>query len=136
MSREKQLLIFCMILVSGVILDLAPIKVPDGVDKIYHFLGFAIITMSAISTFIAFCGKKYFNQFLMLVLVFGGIASGVGEFLQRFVSVREVSVADWITNILAITFIVIIAYIGNSKDSKQKEISDEVFEFKNFPVIS
>lgn len=136
MKKSQQLLLFCLLLVAGVLLDIAPIQVPDGIDKIYHFIGFSVITISAISTFIAFFGKKSLDYFLLFLLAFGGIAAGICEFLQKFVAIRECSVYDWATNLFGITLVVIITYLVNSKENSNVESDENRFDFKDLPVLS
>lgn len=119
----------------GVVLDLAPIHVPDGIDKIYHLTGFALITILAISTYISFFGRKHINDFLLFILASGGVFAGVAEFLQNFTVVRECSVGDWVTNLCGIILIVVIAFLHYSKESKNIELTEEKFEFKDLPAV-
>lgn len=134
MKKSTQLLLFALCLVMGVLLDLAPIKVPDGIDKIYHLVGFSLITFLAISTYVSFFGKKHINYFLTFLITFGGVFAGFAEFFQKFVLIRECSVEDWITNLFGITFIVILAFLYYSKERQNIELSEGSFEFKDLPV--
>lgn len=134
MKKEFQMALLGFILIAGIMLDLVPIKVPDGIDKIYHFLGFSVLTISAISTFIAYKGTKYLNSFLIFLLVFGGFAAGVGEMLQKFVAIRECSPYDWATNLLGIAVVVIISYINHSKAERNIEIDESTFKFQDIVV--
>ncbi len=118
MKKFTQLIFFCLLLVTGVLLDIAPIHVPDGVDKVCHFIGFSLITVFAILTFVSFFGKKWINFFLMFLLVFGGVFAGLSEFLQFFTAARDCSVGDWITNLSGIAFVVLIMFFVNARNVK------------------
>ena len=135
MKKIAPLLLFCLILAAGVLLDIAPIQVPDGIDKVYHFVGFALITIFAITTFVSFLGEKVLNQFLLFLLAFGGIFAGLSEYLQSFTTARSCSVNDWITNLLGISFVVIITFLINAKKNKTAEVSDGRFEFRDLPQL-
>lgn len=113
---------FCLILVGGVLLSIAPIQVPDGVDKICHFIGFILVTAMAISTFIIFFGKKYINSFLICLLAFGGILAGISEFAQKFITLRECSVEDWVTNLGGIAIVVVIAFLVFAKKKRNIDL--------------
>jgi len=136
MSRVKHLVLFLLILLMGIILDLAPIQVPDGIDKLYHFSGFALLTGFAISTYISFYGQNSLNYFFVFLLTFGGVFAGVAEFLQEFVLIRECSAGDWLMNLLGITIMVAIAYLNNSKNKKNTELNEGQFDFSDLPALS
>ena len=136
MNKNKQLLLFCILIISGIVLDIAPLQVPDGIDKIYHFVGFALITMSAISTFTAFLGTKALNAFLFFLLGCGGVFAGLSEFLQAFTAVRTCSVYDWVTNLLGITIVVAIAFLANAKEQKNIELNEGRFDYKDIPFAA
>jgi len=134
MNKNKQMLLFCLLLAAGILLDIAPIQVPEGIDMVYHFIGFASITISAISTFTAFLGTKALNAFLFFLLGFGGVFAGISEFLQVFTAVRTCSVNDWITNLSGIALIVAIAFLANAKEQKKIELDEERFDLKDIPI--
>ena len=134
MKKVTQLLLFCTLLIAGVLLDLAPISVPDGIDKIYHLVGFSLITIVAISTYIAFFNKKWINAFLLFLLVFGGAFSGISEFLQTYASMRECSVYDWMANLCGIAIVVVFTFLINSKETKNVEFNEDRFDFKDLNV--
>ena len=134
MKKKLQLLVLGLVFVVGILLDLAPIRVPDGIDKIYHFIGFSLITILAISTYISFFGKKWINLFLMSLLIFGGIFGGISEFLQKYVAIRDCSFQDWITNLCGVTLIVVIAFLNGSRERKKIESNESQFEFKDLPI--
>lgn len=133
MKKATLLLLFVILLSSGVILDLLPIQVPDGIDKLYHFIGFAAITVTSISLFEAFFGKRLINSFLMCILIFGGFFAGISEVLQKLVSVRSCDVNDWIVNLLGISLVCVITFLINSKAGKIRDLNYEMFEFKDLP---
>lgn len=136
MSRVKHLVLFLLILFVEIILDLAPIQVPDGIDKFYHFLGFALLTVLAISTFIVYFGKSFLNYFYLFLLTFGSLFAGLAEVLQSFVAVRECSAGDWLANLMGITIVVAIAYLNNSRNKKNAELKESQFYFKDLPALS
>lgn len=115
MKKETHLTIFILLLIAGITLDLAPIQVPQGIDKIYHFIGFAIITAFAITTFIGFFGKKYLNIFFVFILIFGGLFAGISEEMQKFTVVRGCDVFDWLVNLAGITIACVLAFLINAK---------------------
>lgn len=135
MRKSIQLILLCLLLMIGALLDLAPVHVPDGIDKLYHFIGFSFVTLFAIATYVSFFGKKLLNFFFMFLLTFGGVFAGISEFLQKFVAVRDCSVADWITNLCGISFVVALAFLAYSKERRTVELSEGRFDFKDLPVV-
>lgn len=133
MKKVTLLVLFAVLLISGVILDLLPIRVPDGLDKIYHFVGFAALTITSIKLFEAFFGKKLINSFMMFILIFGGLFAGISEVLQKLVAVRSCDVNDWVVNLLGIGLVCVVTFLINSKASKIRELNYEMFEFKDLP---
>lgn len=121
MKKNTHLTIFILLIISGILLDLAPIKVPTGVDKILHFLGFFIFTMSAIITFYKFFGTKWLNLFFILVLTGGGLFAGLSESAQKFVAIRGCDPYDWITNIGGISLACVIFFLMNSFNKSREE---------------
>ena len=113
--KKASLIIFISLLIIGIILDLAPIQVPTGIDKIYHFTGFFLITISSIVTFILFFGKKQLNYFFMFILIFGGLFAGISEILQKLTAVRGCDVMDWLVNICGIGVASALAFLMTSK---------------------
>jgi len=134
MKKITQLLLFCTFLAVGIILDLAPIHVSAGIDKLYHFMGFSLITIFAISTFVSFLGRKSLNAFLLFLLGFGGIFAGISEFLQTFVAVRDCSVNDWVTNLCGIAVVVVFTFLISSKENTTAELNEGQFDFKDLHV--
>ena len=122
MKRTSHLLLFCLILVGGVLLSLAPIQVPEGADKVCHFFGFILVTSMAISTFISFFGEQYINHFLVFLLALGGVVAGISEFAQKFILLRECSVEDWITNLGGIALVVVIAFLVFAKEKRNIDL--------------
>jgi len=133
--KISKLILLVLVLSAGIALDLAPIRVPAGVDKLYHFIGFALITVLTISTYISFFCKKNINLFLMSLLVFGGIFGGFSEFLQQFVALRDCSVSDWLANLLAVIIVVVFTFLKASKEKKNIESSESQFDVKDLPII-
>jgi len=136
MKKVSYFLLLSLFIAIGIFLDLVPIRVPDGVDKVCHFLGFVVITFVAISTFVSFYGKKSLDYFLMFLLTFGSLFAGLSEFVQKFVSIRECDAGDWLTNLLGITLVVAITYLVNSKERRTAELNEGYFDFKDLPASS
>ena len=136
MKKITLLITFILVLAAGVLLDLAPIRVPDGIDKIYHFAGFSILTFFAILNFVEFFGKKSVNSFLLFIMTFGGIFAGISEFLQKLTAFRDCDVNDWLTNLCGITIVCIITFLVYSKQKKEFEIDQATFDFKDLPALS
>lgn len=121
MKKSTHLTIFIILLFTGVLLDLAPIRVPAGVDKVCHFLGFFVITMSAIITFYKFFGTKWLNLFFILILTGGGLCAGLSEDAQKLVPIRGCDPYDWITNIGGISLACVVFFLMNSIRKRQEE---------------
>lgn len=136
MKKIALLITFILVLAAGILLDLAPISVPDGIDKIYHFTGFSILTFLAVLNFVEFFGKKSLNSFLLFIMTFGGIFAGISEFLQTLTAIRDCDVNDWLTNLFGITLICAITFLIYSKQNKESEINQTTFDFKDLPALS
>lgn len=136
MKRITLLITFILVLTAGVLLDLAPIHVPDGIDKIYHFLGFSLLTFLAILNFVEFFGKKSIDSFLFFIMTFGGIFAGISEFLQKFVAVRDCDVNDWLVNLCGIAFVCAITFLIYAKEKKEDEINHTSYDFNDLPALS
>lgn len=121
MKKNTHLIIFISLIALGILLDLAPIQVPAGADKVYHFIGFFVITMSAIITFYKFFGTKWLNLFFIFVLSAGGLLAGLSENAQKFVAIRGCDPYDWITNIGGISLACIIFFLMNSFNKSHEE---------------
>lgn len=121
MKKSTHLIIFIALIAIGILLDLAPIQVPAGVDKVYHFIGFFVITISAIITFYKFFGTKWLNLFFMLTLIGGGLLAGLSENAQKFVPIRGCDPYDWITNIGGISLACVIFFLINSFNKNREE---------------
>ena len=122
-------LIWLILFLFGVVMFyLAPISVPDYIDKIYHFIGFAVLTMLSISAFAAFFDTKWLNTFLVFILIFGGTIGGLAELAQKFVLARSCNYEDWIANLCGIVFVVLFVYLVNSKQERSAELFEEKFD--------
>lgn len=135
MKKNNLFIVLILTLMAGVLLDLAPLHVPDGIDKIYHFVGFAVISVLAILTFVEFFGKKSINLFLLSVMSIGGFFAAISEFLQKLTAVRDCDVNDWLVDLLGITLICIVAFLIYAKQKKELEINQATFDFKDIPVL-
>lgn len=122
MNKKNNLIIFISLLIIGVVLDLIPIEVPAGIDKVYHFIGFFIISLSAISTFLAFFDRKWLNFFIIFMLTVGAFCAGLSEDAQKIDPVRGCDVFDWFANIGGISLACIITFLYESKKEQEKEI--------------
>lgn len=121
MKKHTHLIIFISLLFIGIFLDLAPIQVPAGIDKVYHFIGFFVLTMSAIITFYKFFGTKWLNLFFILTLIGGGLLAGLSENAQKLVPIRGCDPYDWITNISGISLACVIFFLMNSFNKSREE---------------
>lgn len=122
MQKKTHLILFIIILLSGVVLALAPIDVPEGIDKVYHFLGFFVISISAITTYSAFFGKKTLNSFMIFLLTLGGLIAGLSENAQNFVAIRGCDIFDWFANLSGISLACLLAFFLNFLKEKNEEI--------------
>jgi len=112
---------------------IAPISVPNYVDKVYHFIGFAVLTILSISLFAAFFDKKWLNFFLVFLLIFGGAIAGVVELAQKHYSaVRSCDYNDWIANLSGIVFVALFVFLANSRQERSIELFDEKFDIESF----
>lgn len=132
MKKIIRLSWFVLFLFGMVVFDLGPIQVPDGIDKVYHFIGFSIFTVLSISLFAAFFDKKWLNAFLVFLLIFGGAIAGITEFVQKVLSsTRECSYEDWLANLFGIVFVTLFVYLVNSKQESKIELFEEKFDLEN-----
>ena len=121
MKKSTHLIIFICLIIAGIVLDLAPIQVPAGVDKVYHFSGFFIITMSAVITFYEYFGTKWMNLFFVLALTLGGLFAGLSEDAQKFVPIRGCDPMDWLTNIGGISLACALFFVFNAVNKRREE---------------
>lgn len=122
MKKKVNLIVFISIIIVGIILCLAPIKVPAGIDKVYHFIGFFAVSLSAISTYRAFFGEKFLNYFMVFLLILGGLLAGLSEDAQKFVAVRGCDVFDWFTNLGGIGLACLLTLILTFERGDEREI--------------
>lgn len=122
MTKRNNLIVFISLLMLGLVLNLAPIEVPAGVDKVYHFIGFFVISLSAISTFLACFDKKWLNLFIVLMLTVGALCAGLSEDAQKLTLVRGCDVFDWIANIGGISLASLLTFLYSSKKEQEDEI--------------
>ena len=122
MQKKIHLTIFILLLIMGFVLTLAPIEVQEGVDKVYHFIGFFAISISAITTFYVFFGEKHLNIFMAFLLTFGALLAGISEDLQKFVPQRGCDVTDWFTNLAGISLACVLTLFLHFKKQKEEEI--------------
>ena len=113
------LALLVIVIISGIILDLLQIHIPNGVDKVWHFVAFSLFSYLLILCYVEFYGTKFINRFLVLFLIIGGILACCSELLQKFSSIdRDCSALDWFFDILAIGFVGIISYLFYSRKNK------------------
>lgn len=115
MNKTTNLIIFIILTIAGIALDIAPIQVPAGIDKVYHFIGFFLITLSAMITFISFFGKNFLYHFMVFTLTFGALLAGFAENIQKFVPIRGCDPQDWFVNLSGIGLACIIIFLFNIK---------------------
>ena len=125
MRKVISLLLFSLVLSAGLFLDTAPISVPDGIDKIYHFTGFFTITILSVFVFISFFNKKWLNSYLVLALLSGGAAAALSEYVQKSCPMRSCDSNDWIADLCGIALATAIVYMINFKHLRQIELLDE-----------
>ncbi len=112
-------------------LDIACISVPDGIDKVYHFIGFSLFSASAIRTFISFFGRDKINSFIISLLIFGGLFAGLMEVLQNYTPSRNCDVYDWAANILGIAFVCVLYFLINCKQKRVMKTRQNIFCFND-----
>lgn len=127
MSVKKNILLSLLIItfISGVVLDLSPIHIHDGLDKVCHFVAFSVFSGLLTLCYVEFFGTKLINKFLFFMLIIGGVVACFSELLQKFSSIeRDCSALDWLFDILAIGFVGAISYLCYSKKEKSEAIDD------------
>lgn len=132
MKKIIILLVLILALIGGVYLDLAPVIVPDYIGKIFHFLGFAFITLLLTVLYRQFFGTKKLNVFLVSVLLIGGIIAGLSEYLQRSVILRSCTYDDWLANLSGIAVVILSVYLINAKHEKEIEVLKEKQDSEEF----
>lgn len=121
---KKNTTIITLILYSAVCFTLyiIPFHVPNGIDKLLHILGFALLTILAIASFITTKGDKSLNFFLFILLITGGLLAGVAEYIQGFIPARSCSVEDWVANIFGISLVSASTFVFNIKKQKASNL--------------
>jgi len=116
------LTLLAAVFISGVILDMMPIHIHDGVDKICHFVAFSIFSGLLTACYVEFFGTKLINRFLFYLLTIGGVVACFSELLQKFSSIdRDCSALDWLFDILAIGFVGGITYLYYSLKERKDD---------------
>lgn len=124
-KKTALLTLLAAVFILGVILDMMPIHIHDGVDKICHFVAFSIFSGLLTVCYVEFFGAKLINRFLFYLLTIGGIMACFSELLQKFSSIdRDCSALDWLFDILAIGFVGGITYLYYSLKEKKDKLSD------------
>lgn len=126
--RKKIILVSLLVITSilGVILDFAPISVPGGIDKIYHFIGFAVFSTLLVLCYVEFYGTKAINKFIVVMLILGGFAACGSEMLQSvFDDNRDCSAADWFFDVLAIGTVGTVSFFNYTR--KEETINNISF---------
>jgi len=133
MKKFIRVVWFVLFLFGMVMFYIAPISVPEYVDKIYHFIGFTVLSILSISLFAAFFDKKWLNTFLVFLLLFGGAIAGVAELVQKhFSALRSCDYNDWIANLCGIVFVTLFVFLANSRQERSIELFDEKFDIESF----
>lgn len=124
-KKTALLTLLAAVFILGVILDMMPIHIHGGVDKICHFVAFSIFSGLLTVCYVEFFGAKLINRFLFYLLTIGGIMACFSELLQKFSSIdRDCSALDWLFDILAIGFVGGITYLYYSLKEKKDKLSD------------
>ena len=132
MQLKKYVLLILLVItfIAGVILDIMPMQLHDGIDKFWHFIAFAVFSTLVTLCYAAFFGIKNINSFLVVLLIVGGMAACCSELLQTLSDAeRDCSVWDWLFDISAIGTVGGIAYLYYSKKLKAETVEDiDLFE--------
>lgn len=110
-----------IILVIGLILDMGDIRVPQGIDKIYHVILFFLATSIFLLYYMKLFGKKWLPYLLVFILFFSGIIADITEKLQQFSNIRTCEFGDWLANNLGMLLAVVFIYLLSIKSSGEKE---------------
>ena len=133
MKKFIRIFWFVLFLFAMVMFYVAPVSVPDYVDKFYHFIGFAIFAMLSIALFAAFFDNKWLNTFLVFLLIFGGVIAGAAELAQKqFSEIRSCTYEDWIANLCGIVFVTLFVYLANSRQESNIDLFEEKFDIESF----
>ncbi|HBG49567.1 MAG TPA: hypothetical protein DDW90_08730 [Cyanobacteria bacterium UBA9971] len=133
MKKFIRIFWFVLFLFAMVMFYVAPVSVPDYVDKFYHFIGFAIFAMLSIALFAAFFDNKWLNTFLVFLLIFGGVIAGAAELAQKqFSTIRSCTYEDWIANLCGIIFVTLFVYLANSRQESNIDLFEEKFDIESF----
>ena len=133
MKKFIRIFWFVLFLFAMVMFYVAPVSVPDYVDKFYHFIGFAIFAMLSIALFAAFFDNKWLNTFLVFLLIFGGVIAGAAELAQKqFSEIRSCTYEDWIANLCGIIFVTLFVYLAKSRQESNIDLFEEKFDIESF----
>ena len=129
LSKFFSLAILLIMLIFVVILNVCPIVVPNGLDKIVHYIGFFMFSGYACFVYVKMYGKKYFNFFLVRLLIYGAVLATITELSQKYASLRSCDVYDWLYDIYGIASAGIFAYFVNLTVSHKAEVDYDEAEF-------
>ncbi|OGH96377.1 MAG: hypothetical protein A2104_04785 [Candidatus Melainabacteria bacterium GWF2_32_7] len=127
MSKFKSLIILTFILFIGLLLSILPIKVPGGIDKIFHFIVFYGTTTFSTYIIIKAFGNKWINHYLIAILMIGGGLATLSELIQDYVPLRSCDLDDWFINLTGIGASILVTYLLNQRSIRESEILEEEF---------
>ena len=125
MTKITSLILLIFFLFIGFLLSVLPIKVPDGIDKIYHFAGFYSVTVFSIYVITKFFGKKKINSYFVFILIIGAGLATLSELIQDGAVLRNCNSDDWITNLAGVSSATLIMYLSNLRVTRKLELFDQ-----------
>lgn len=115
-------MVFLALSILALYLTLARISVPDGWDKVCHFVVFGLASAILAFTFRLNFGNKYLNHFLFILFLMGGVGAAVSEELQKwFTDYRSFEASDWLANVLGMSVFLALFYFFNILNIKSKK---------------
>lgn len=130
MKKTLLLTAFVLLLITAFLLNITPVHVPDGIDKVFHFIGFSSLATFAILVFRSFFGEDSINFFIILVLIFGGVFAGIFEISQNFIPTRSCDINDWFMNLFGIAFSCALSFLFYAKKGILAKEKHSAFNFK------
>ncbi|EKE04304.1 MAG: hypothetical protein ACD_20C00087G0009 [uncultured bacterium] len=125
MTKITSLILLIFFLFIGFLLSVLPIKVPDGIDKIYHFAGFYSVTVFSIYVITKFFGKKKINSYFVFILIIGAGLATLSELIQDGAVLRNCNSDDWITNLAGVGSATLVMYLSNLRLTRKLELFDQ-----------
>lgn len=104
-------IITVLFIIIGVYLDISHIHVPNGIDKIAHFIAFFLATSWLMFLITKLLPPKFFPQLIVILFLFLGVFAAFAEKIQNITADRSCDSLDWMANIAGIMLAGLVFYL-------------------------